>query len=197
METNFQATSQLYWISVLVTALMDIAFVALLAWRIKPARFRRLQRPLVIVSTLFWTVLWYAVMWNAFVWETSFNYIFQPWQRWIWPPVFGLISGVLTWLFWRLSLRIPGNPVLYFLLLGGLESFVDHYFAIRHGIMETPLLQEVSIASAVTFGFFEFIFYWSAISGIAAFASHFWKSGSYSNPQRSRRYTNRGTSHNH
>jgi len=174
METNFQATSQLYWISVLVTALMDIAFVALLAWRIKPARFRRLQWPLVIVSTLFWTVLWYAVMWNAFVWETSFRYVFQPWQRWAWPPVYGLISGVLTWLFWWLSLRLPGNPLLYFLLLGGLESFGDHYFAIRNGVMETPLLQEVSIASAVTFGFFEFIFYWSVILGLAALLPLVW-----------------------
>jgi hypothetical protein len=174
METNFQATSQLYWISVLVTALMDIAFVALLAWRIKPARFRRLQWPLVIISTLFWTVLWYAVMLNAFVWETSFRYVFQSWQRWAWPPVYGLISGGVTWLFWWLSLRLPGNPVLYFLLLGGLESFGDHYFAIRKGVMKTPLLQEVSIASAVTFGFFEFIFYWSVILGLAALLPLVW-----------------------
>jgi hypothetical protein len=177
METNFQATSQLYWISALVTALIDIGLVALLAWRIKLECFRRLQWPLVIVSTLFWTVLWYAVMWNAFVWETSYRHVFQPWQRWAWPPVYGLISGGVTWLFCRLSLRLPGNPVLYFLLLGGLESFVDHYFAIRHGVMETPLLQEVSIASAVTFGFFEFVFYWSTISGIAVLVRHFWKSG--------------------
>ena len=168
METNFQATSQLYWIAALVAALMDIAFVALLAWRIKPARFRQLQWPLFIVSTLFWTILWYVVMWNAFVWETSFRHVFQPWQRWAWPPVFGLISGGVAWLFWRLSLRLPGNSVLYFLLLGGLESFVDHYFAIRNGVMETPLLQEVSIASALVFGFFEFIFYWSVILGIAS-----------------------------
>ncbi len=177
METNFQATSQLYWISALAAALIDIGFIALLLWRVKPERFRRLQWPLIIVSTLFWTVLWYAVMWNAFVWETSFRHVFQPWQRWIWPPVFGLISGGVAWLFWRLALRLPGNPVLYFLLLGGLESFVDHYFAIRNGVMETPLLQEVSIASAVTFGFFEFIFYWSTISGIAVLVRHFWKSG--------------------
>jgi len=177
METNFQATSQLYWISALVTALIDIGLVALLVWRVKLERFRQLQWPLVIVSTIFWTALWYVVMWNASVWETSFHYVFQPWQRWVWPLIYGLISGVLTWLFWRLSLLLPGNPVLCFLLLGGLESFVDHYFAIRNGVMETPLLQEVSIISAVTFGFIEFVFYWSTISGIAFLVRHFWKSG--------------------
>jgi len=174
METEFQATSHLYWIAALVAALMDIAFVALLAWHIKPARFRRLQWLLVIVSTLFWTVLWYAVMWNAFIWETSYRHVFQPWQRWIWPPVFGLISAGVSLLMWWLSVRLPGKPILNFLLLGGLVSFVDHYFAISNGVMETPLLQEVSIASAVTFGFFEFIFYWSVILALAALLPLVW-----------------------
>ena len=166
--TEFQATSHLYWIASLVIALIDSGLVALLVWRVRPERFRKLQWSLVIVSTIFWTVLWYAVMWNTFVWETSFHYIFQPWQRWAWPLVFGLISGGVAWLFWRFSLRLSRHPVLNFLLLGGLESFVDHSFAIRNGVMETPLLQEVSIASAVTFGFFEFIFYWSVILAISS-----------------------------
>lgn len=177
--TGTNATSQLYWIAALVTALMDIGLVALLVWRVKPTRFRQLKWPLVIVSTIFWIALWYVVMWDAFIWETSFRHVFQPWQRWAWPPVYGLISGGVAWLFWWLALRLPGNPVLYFLLLGGLGSFVDHYFAIRNGVLQTPLLQGVSVTSAVTFGFFEFVFYWCVISGIAAFARRFWKSGSY------------------
>ncbi len=168
METEFQVTSQLYWIGALVTALMDIGLVTLLVWRVKPERFRKLQWPLVIVSTIFWTTLWYVVMWNAFAWETSFRHVFQPWQRWVWPPVYGVVSGGVTWLLWRLSLRLPGNPALSFLLLGGLVSFVDHFFAIRNGVMQTPLLQDVSIASALTFGFFEFIFYWSVILAISS-----------------------------
>jgi hypothetical protein len=166
--TNVHATSQLYWLSTLVAAVIDIGLVALLTWRLKPERFRKMQWPLVIVSMIFWTALWYVVMEDAFVWETSFRYVFQPWQRWIWPPVFGLISGGIAWLFWRLTLRLPGNPVLYFLLFGGLLSFVDHSVAIRQGVMGTPLLKDVSIASALTFGFFEFIFYWSIILAISS-----------------------------
>jgi hypothetical protein len=166
--TNVHATSQLYWLSTLVAAVIDIGLVALLTWRSKPERFRKMQWPLVIVSMIFWTALWYVVMEDAFVWETSFRYVFQPWQRWIWPPVFGLISGGIAWLFWRLTLRLPGNPVLYFLLFGGLLSFVDHSVAIRKGVMGTPLLKDVSIASALTFGFFEFIFYWSIILAISS-----------------------------
>jgi len=188
METNIQATSQLYWLAALVTALMDIGFVALLAWRVKPARFRQLKWPLIIISTIFWIALWYAVMWDAFIWETSFRHVFQPWQRWAWPPAYGFISSGVTWLFWWLSLRLPGNPALYFLLLGGLESFVDHYFAIRNGVLQTPLLQGVSAISAVTFGFFEFIFYWSLILTLASL---------FRNPFPLRKRIPKGASHDH
>jgi hypothetical protein len=174
METEFQATSQLYWIAALIAALIDIAFVALLAWRIKLARFRRLKWPLVIAAGAFWLSLWSWAMWDPFVWETCYQYVFPAWVRPFWPFAFCLMNGGLALLFWWLARRIPGNPVLYFLLLGGLESFGDHYFAIRKGVMETPLLQEVSIASAVTFGFFEFIFYWSVILGLATLLPLVW-----------------------
>jgi len=176
METEFQATSQLYWIAALVAALMDIAFVALLAWRIKPAHFRRLKWPLVIGAGSFWLGLWGWAMWDPFVWETCYQYVFPAWVRPFWPFAFGLINGSLALLFWWLARRIPGNPVVYLVLLGGLESFPGHLRAIYNmGILETPLLKGVSAASALVFGFFEFIFYWSVILGLAALLSLAWE----------------------
>jgi hypothetical protein len=38
---------------------------------------------------------------------------------------------------------------------------------IQLGILATPLLKNVSITSALTFGFFEFVFYWSVILAIS------------------------------
>jgi hypothetical protein len=43
------------------------------------------------------------------------------------------------------------------------------------GILETPLLKGVSAASALVFGFFEFIFYWSVILGLAALLALAWE----------------------
>nr|MBI2905227.1 hypothetical protein [Chloroflexota bacterium] len=71
---------------------------------------------------------------------------------------------------WQLALRLPGNAAVAFCLLGGLDSFPGHLWAIygRRLFEACPLLQQVSVASALIFGFFEFVFYWSVILIIAA-----------------------------
>jgi hypothetical protein len=169
MDIAGYATSQLYWVAALVAALIDIAFVALLVWRIKPAFFRQLKWKFVIVAGLFWLGLWSWVMWDPFFWETCYQYIFPAWIRPLWPPLYGLVACAVALFFWWLSLRIPIHPVLSLILLGGLESFPGHIRAIYWmGLLETPLLKNVSPASALTFGFFEFAFYWCIILIIAS-----------------------------
>lgn len=163
-----QVTSELYWIATFVTAIIDVVFVTLLAWCIRSARFRQLKNFLAGSAIIFWAGLWTWVMTNRFIWETCYQYIFPPWARWIMPPVMAVLDGVLALLFWWLALRVPGNPVVNLMLLGGLESFPGHLRAIQVGILETPLLRDVSAASALTFGFFEFVFYWSVILATAA-----------------------------
>jgi cobalamin synthase len=117
---------------------------------------------------IFWLALWSWVMWDSFFWETCYQYVFSPLARWIWPPVYGLIAGGIALFLWWLARRLPGNPILNFLLLGGLDSFPGHLWAMYgRKLMETPLLKDVSIASALTFGYFEFVFYWCVILAIA------------------------------
>ena len=175
METEYQATSQIYWIATIVTALIDVVFVSLLAWRNKPARFHQLKWPLSIAAAVFWLSLWGWAMWDTFIWETCYQFVFPPWVRPFWPFTFGLINGGLALFFWWLARRLPGNPVITLVLLGGLESFPGHLWAIYgRGILETPLLKEVSPASALTFGFFEFIFYWSFILTLASLVRWLW-----------------------
>jgi len=176
METEFQATSHLYWIAALVAALIDISLVALLAWRIKPARFHQFKWPLVIAAGVFWLGLWSLAMWDPFVWETCYQYVFPAWVRPFWPLTFGLINGGLALLFWWLAGRLRFTPVITLVLLGGLESFPGHLRAIYSmGILETPLLKGVIAASALVFGFFEFIFYWCVILSLAALLSLAWE----------------------
>jgi hypothetical protein len=163
-----QATSELYWISASVTAIIDVAFVTLLAWHIRSERVHHIKNFLAGSAIIFWACLWTWVMTSRFIWETCYQYIFPPWARWIVPPVMAVLNGGLALLFWWLALHLPGNPVVNLMLLGGLESFPGHLRAIRLGILATPLLKNVNAASALTFGFFEFVFYWSVILAISA-----------------------------
>ena len=69
-----------------------------------------------------------------------------------------------------LARRAPRRPALAFCLLGGVASFPGHAWGIwGRGLLEKPaLFQDASPASALTFGFFEFIVYSSGILLAAA-----------------------------
>jgi hypothetical protein len=162
-----QVTSQLYWIAAFITAIIDVVFVTFLAWHIRLECFHHIKNFLAGSAVIFWACLWTWVMTSRFIWETCYQYIFPSSARWIMPPAMALLDGVLALLFWWLALRLPGNPVVNLVLLGGLESFPGHLYAVKLGILATPLLKNVSAASALTFGFFEFVFYWAVILAIA------------------------------
>jgi len=170
-----QVTSELYWISASVTAIIDVVFVSLLAWYIRSERFHHFRNFLAGSAIIFWACLWTSVMTSSLIWETCYQFIFPLWARWIMPPAMALLDGGLALLFWWLALRLPGNPVVNLVLLGGLESFPGHLRAIQLGILATPLLKNVSTASALTFGFFEFVFYWSVILTVSAIFSSIWE----------------------
>jgi hypothetical protein len=59
--------------------------------------------------------------------------------------------------------------VLNYFIFGGLVGSLTHLWAIHRGILnKPPLLQGVSLVSALVLPFFEFIFYWSIILGLAS-----------------------------
>jgi len=84
---------------------------------------------------------------------------------------FGLAEGLLGYLFWWISLRLPGNPLGWFFLMGGLHSLPGHLHAIysRGLLQKCPILVGVSAASALVFGIFEFVFYWCIALIVSAF----------------------------
>jgi hypothetical protein len=72
----------------------------------------------------------------------------------------------LALLFWRVCRLASRGQALWFVLLGGLASLAGHGIGISRGLMRVPMLAEASAASALVFGVFEFIFYWSGILGL-------------------------------
>ena len=58
-------------------------------------------------------------------------------------------------------------------LLGGLVSLVGHGIGIRRVLLTVPPLAEASAVLALTFGVFEFVFYWCVIVDLAVEARKF------------------------
>ncbi|MBX3059828.1 MAG: hypothetical protein KF770_25530 [Anaerolineae bacterium] len=136
--------------------------VGLLVWRIKPARFHALSKlSFAIAAALFWGVL--AAWLVSFAWDFYYSSFAPGWYRVAAPlgaiiiyPAFALL---LRWL----ALRLPGNAVLVFCLLGGLESILEHAVAIyRFDILQIPFLQENSAGAILLFAYFEYVVYWGA-----------------------------------
>ena len=119
--------------------------------------------------------LWGWAMWYSYTWQTAYQYIFPAWARYANPAIFSILDGLLAIAFWWIARRLKGNWIINFCVLGGLESFPGHLWAIfGPGILNTPLLKTVSAGAALTFGFFEFGFYWGLILLIATFLEWLW-----------------------
>jgi hypothetical protein len=160
LPPDIRITSEVLWRGALIFALIDAGFVPLLAWRIKPARFRQLKWILVGTMAVFFSAIWGALA-SYYFWEPVYHYIFPEWARWLLPPVYGLLFAAVGLLFWWLALRLPGNAVVNFCLLGGLWGMISHVVAVHGGIVDKPpMLQGASPVAAIVIAIFEFIFYW-------------------------------------
>jgi hypothetical protein len=169
MDGTYAVDSQFYWMSALVAALVDTVFVFFLVRWIDRARFQRLKIPLIVVASLVWCGIYTSGVWGF--WDMCYSFVFPDWVRWF-VIFFGLLMGGLAYIFWWLALKIPGNAVLIFVILAGLHSLPGHLNGIyRMGLMEKcPILTDVSIPSALVFGVFEFIFYWSVVMALSELA---------------------------
>jgi len=157
-----KVTSEILWQAAVVFAVIDALFVTILVRRITAQMFRELGSFLAITSGIFWFVVW--ILMSTFFWEPVYHHVFPEWARWIIPPAYGLLFSLVALLFWWLSLRLPGRPVLNFCILGGLWGMVTHLWGITRGLIDKPpMLQGISPASVAVMPIFEFIFYWSLI----------------------------------
>jgi hypothetical protein len=167
---NLSVTSvQFVWSGIIIT-LIDAALILLLAWRIKPARFRALKWWLVGTAAVFWSAFG-VVLVRAF-WDSYYHYFYPAMFRsggilLFVPLVYGLLALVYHWL----AFRLPGNPILVFCLLAGLESLLEHAWGLYgFKILEVPMLQDTRPLAILFFAVPEYIFYWCMVISLAILA---------------------------
>jgi len=174
LPPDFRITNEMLWQGTLMFVLLDIVFVSVLVWRVKPFRFKAMKWLLVTITFIFWTLIWFWAISNF--WETVYGYLFQDWARWFIPPVAGLLFAVIALLFWWLALKVSRRPGLSFFILGGIWGSLTHIWAVIMGITEKPpMLQGVDTTPVVIIAFFEFIFYWYIILSLSFLLNKGWE----------------------
>lgn len=173
--SNLILSSELFYRSALVIALLDGALILLLAWRIKPARFQALKWPLAGSAALIWSL--FGVVLVRVFWDSYYRYFYPAGLRsggiLLFVP---LAYGLLALIYHALAIRLPGNPILVFCLLGGFGSILEHVWGFNGlGVLEVPMLQEASPISILVFAFPEYILYWCVVIGLAALAQGAWR----------------------
>jgi hypothetical protein len=163
-----KVTSEILWKGALIFALIDVVFVSVLTRRIKLVRFLQIKWALMVTMAVFFTLIW-GILASYVFWDSVYHYFFPEWSRWFIPPVYGLLFSAAGLLFWWIALKLPGNAVINFCLLGGFWGMITHLWAIHRGILEKPpLLQGASSVAAVVIAIFEFMFYWCIVLSIAS-----------------------------
>ncbi|MBC8492536.1 MAG: hypothetical protein H8D43_02025 [Chloroflexi bacterium] len=166
---DIKMTSEMLWLTALVTALIDVGVILFLARRIQRPRFRQLHWPVAFAAGVFWVS--YGLMLFALTWESFYaKFLPDPANRSLACSMFELLPyPIIGLVLWWLSVRLPGNPAVHFCLLGGVQSLPEHLWGIyRLGMMDkVPFLQEASVASVLAFAVPEYILYWGSILSIA------------------------------
>jgi len=166
---DIKMTSEMLWLTALVTALIDVGVILFLARRIQRPRFRQLHWPVAFAACIFWVS--YGLVLFALTWESFYaKFLPDPANRSLARSMFELLPyPIIGLVLWWLSVRLPGNPVVNFCLLGGVQSLPEHLWGIyRLGMMDkVPFLQEASVASVLAFAVSEYILYWGSILSIA------------------------------
>jgi hypothetical protein len=166
---NIKMTSEMLWVTALVTALIDVGVILFLARRIQRPRFRQLHWPVALAAGIFWVS--YGLTLLVLGWESFYaKFLPNPTNRSFARSMVELLPyPIIGLVLWWLSVRLPGNPAVNFCLLGGAQSLPEHLWGIyRLGMMDkVPFLQEASVTSVLAFAVPEYILYWGSILCIA------------------------------
>lgn len=162
-------TSEMLWLSAIITALIDVGLILYLVRRIQRAYFQQLHWPVVLAAGVFWVS--YGLMLFALTWESFYTkFLPDPTNRSLARSMLELLPyPIIGLLLWWLAVQLPGKPAVSFCLLGGIQSLPEHLWGIyRLGMMDkVPFLQEASVASVLAFAIPEYVLYWGSILYIA------------------------------
>ena len=168
MQENLRLTSDIFWTSAALAALIDAGLFILLHRLVRPERFSPLRLPLILSAGVFWGGMGVAVV-RSF-WTGYYRYFYPGWMHGWGIVLFGPSIGmVLAVLFFWIARHFRNHPMSVFFLAVGAEALIEHWMGIyAFRIMDIPMFQEVSTLSVLVFSIPKYIFYWSIIL-IAAF----------------------------
>ena len=160
---DFKMSPQDAWTSAWIFGALGLALLIPLAILFRPPQFQRAAWALTIASALFWGAL--AVVAIFLFWGFYYRYFYPAWGRWLAPLDF-LFYAAVGFGMWWLASRLPGPPVLWFALLGGLEGVAEHIIGIYalHILDKVPWLQGMPALPVTVFSFFEYILYWTLVA---------------------------------
>jgi len=159
---SVRVTSALLWRCALIVGLVDAPLVLLVAKWVPSGLFAKLKWHLAGSAFIVYSLLWGAFG-SVYFWDSVYQAVFPGWFHWLLPLGFGTLYGLLAIAFWHGSRLAPRGQVVCFILFGGMASLAGHAIGISRGLLRVPMLVEASPLSALVFGVFEFIFYWTVI----------------------------------
>ena len=173
LPDDFKITTEMLWQGALIFALLDVVYVPVLVWRVKPESFRRVKWVLAVTAGLVWFAIWRWAIRNF--WETVYIHVFPAWGEGFIPIVFGLFNALIALGLWALALRFKIHPVVGYCFVGGVWGALTHIWAVCRGIVDKPpMLLGASSVAAVVIAFFEYIFYWCVILTLSALGRWGW-----------------------
>jgi hypothetical protein len=163
MFKNAHLTNPLIWTCTSILVTLDVILILLARFLVSREQFRQIRWVLVIISGIFFLLVWISVLWWG--WDWFYKYIFPGWARYLLPPIFGIGYSLLALGMSWLSLKLPGNSAVTWCILGGVEGLLSHIYAI-YGLgaaSKPPIMQGTDPMAVLIFAVFEKAFYWSLI----------------------------------
>jgi hypothetical protein len=163
MFENAHLTNPLIWTCTSILVTLDVILILLARFLVSREQFRQIRWVLVIISGIFFLLVWISVLWWG--WDWFYKYIFPGWARYLLPLLFGIGYGLLALVMGWLSLRLPGRPAVTWCILGGVEGLLSHIYAIYWvgAASKPPIMQGTDPLVVLIFAVFEKAFYWSLI----------------------------------
>jgi hypothetical protein len=142
-----------------IAIITTIGLFSFLAWRVKPSPIHFLRwQSIGSASNLFCSLL--TVVLISFAWDFCYTLFILSWYCFV-PLVVIFLYSFLGLAMWHTILKLPGNSVVTFCLLGCLEPIPEHIVGIyRFDTLQVPIRHDGSTISIFVFTFFEYMVYW-------------------------------------
>jgi hypothetical protein len=163
-------TSELFWQSAAIAAVMDAGLIFVILRLITSDRFFQIRLPVIVSAGVFWGILGAVVVRSS--WVGYYQYFYPRWIGvwgiFLFGPSIGIVLAIVF--YWIVS-HFRGYPIPVFFTLVGIEAFLEHLMGIYiFRIMDIPSIRGVNPLSVLVFSAPEYILYWCVILLLAFLA---------------------------